>query len=443
MLSPADALKLKCKFVDSVISFIEQRKFISDLCICKLYKPYNNYLLSTIEDCLEYEDVCDLTNSVSTYTITEDADPVITECGSDIPLTLSSSFQSCTYTSQPKNSINGSAYPEVFLTDDSIYANIRTNIVVSNTCNSDVITQSIIGGCVLGNCGDQYLGTLTKGVSFHSADGSISNDPNSYFRIIRVYETDSNGQLTNIPIDLNLHYGTSIYYGPSGSCPGCSTLALADVKFGSATFVTSFNTLMNNVSLARYGVTGKHAIYVTKTGTIVNGTEIGISAKNNPAGNWFGLHTPDVYVEVFNTSTSTSKVRTFFNVGYGRPIYLNNNDIGITLPCGILEPHVKTTTQATYGYFDVPNASFNSLTLVSPYATSALYNVCCNTMTCNLWTLTATYSSNPLITSVSWTNSLDEEISTTNTVQVAEAGDYTFTINTSNGCTISDTITIS
>lgn len=63
---------------------------------------------------------------------------------------------------------------------------------------------------------------------------------------------------------------------------------------------------------------------------------------------------------------------------------LNNNDIGITLPCGILEPHVKTTTTSVQGDVNLSSSSFYNIVLDSPYADKPLYTVCCNTMTCNL-----------------------------------------------------------
>lgn len=445
MLAPADVLKLKCKFVHKMIEYVKKRKYVMNPCIACVYPYYvDSMLADLLFDCITYPSECSLQKKADSYTTP--CDPTtVTACGDQIPLALSYTTKSCDYSASVKNSLNGTAYPEVVLTDDSQNITVQIDVVVNNTCNEPVITLEDVGGCDGVDCSQALVvGSYSYRAGMNpNLLGANSIAANNYFVTLRVYKTDSNGDLENTPIDLNIAPSTSDYYGPGVNCPGCSVINAADVAFGSANFDTAFATLMNNISLALIGSTGKHLL----TPNVVIGNPAGgnrayiqCQAKHNPVGEWFGINFNDIYISAFNpdndtTYTTTSHAERLMGV------QRNTVPITVELPCVDLNFDIKATS-GTSIYVDHINSNFNYIALSSPYASNTIYGIGTTTASCTIYNLLATYSSS-LVDGVAWLNEAEEVISFENTATVTDTGTYTFSINTVNGCEISDDIIIS
>lgn len=441
MLLTADVLKIEAKFVERMIAFLKRRKSLVDQCYCAVI-PYfaDAALVSLLEDCLSHTDECNLQKKADIYTPQDPVDPVITNCQDQVTATLAyTGPNTCSYTTSLVNGVNNSAYPIVVLENDSQYMNVTTDVVVSNTCNSTTITETIEGGCVYGTCSNDYLGefntyyTLTA-----SADKPQSVGINNYITDLRIYAIDATGYLIPTPIDLDLNPATSDYYTASVDCPGCTTVLAADVKFSSPTFTSSFNTLMDNVSLALFGDTGRHllsASYTTNTSM-----QIGCTTLHNPSAEWFGINVNDSRLRVYNPTTVTYSLKTAPTTYTTRSVRLQN-EVEIETPCETLNFVIRTSTADTGPQVNYTTSNFNIINLSSVFPDQPLYGIGPTSGSCSHYTLTATYPT-ALVSSVEWQNSAEETLSTTNTATVYESGTYTFIISTVNGCTITNEITI-
>lgn len=85
-------------------------------------------------------------------------------------------------------------------------------------------------------------------------------------------------------------------------------------------------------------------------------------------------------------------------------------------------------------------SSFNKISLVSSVAGQALS--VSGGESCGPTILTAIYTPITDVDSISWEDPTSNEISTTATAVAEDPGEYTFTVNLTNGCSVSETITI-
>lgn len=443
LLTPADVLKIKCRFVTEMIKFVKRKKYIMAPCLCEVYPYYADYLLSTLAaDCLEYDDECTLKKISDSSSDQDPIDPTIIPCSTQIdPLLSYSSSSTCTYSATVENQYDGSAYPTIVLTDNSEFVNITADVVLNNTCNHTIQTETIIGGCIDGDCQDGYLGRVIISSGMTSfIHGANAVAPEAYITKLRIYTVDDTGLLDPTPIDLDLNINTSPYYAPGVDCPGCTALILSDVQFGNVDLQTNFATLMDNVGLALFGDANTHKLDASYS--IISG-RVGVNnvVVHNPAGPFFGTHKPDLFMEVYNVNTDTYATSTLTTSLSSGGMRLRNS-LSFDVPCGTVDPIIKTTTTSVGMDVDWANTSFNEIKLLSLYANKPLYGVSGTTTDCIVRQLQAIYTPTSEITNVEWLNPLLEVISTMDTAVAVDAGTYTFKIYLSTGCVVIKTIDV-
>lgn len=446
MLADADVLKIKSHFVEEMIKFIKLRKYVINPCLCKVTKAYSDYLLATLlSECLTYKIECALKEKSKQYTIQVDPGPTSTPCDTQVDLQLSLvNTATCTYAISLENSLNKSSYPEAFTTDDSQYLNVKINVVSKSSCDGSIYDSTeTIGGCINGNCSNSYLGTVPFTYYVQGSTKPLATTSTCYIKTLRVYKCDSNGNLDTTPIELDLDYNTSPYFSAGVNCPGCVTLTGADVMFGNPNFSTNFNTLMDNVSKALFGVGGKHLMSASVSGTPKN-LSVTTIAKHSPAGNWFGINRlAPAYIIIKDNNTSATYTG-FTATGLGTPTVKIQNSVSVNTPCGTLTGVVKVNGGASLQpVIDWNDTSFNKIKIAQPFTNIPLVYSGQNNQSCSSYILQATYPTPPVsITSKGWYNVSNVLLTSNNEVTVSTPGDYTFKIMLSNGCLTTKTITV-
>lgn len=457
MMLLADVTKIKCKFVQEMISYLNRRKYSVSPCIkCKYtyYADALKVLYGGVEDdpnftsdCLDHDDECSLTTKAGSYTIDLCQQATI-GCEDQATITIATTEYDCTSTAQTSHDgqFTGSSYPVIKLTNDSIYIDgeININARLSGVCGPtapyDRATTTVqAGGCTSSGCSNSYLGLYKFGVNSVGTQAATT-----YVKSMRVYTTDLFGTLST-SYDLDLDPATSPYYVDDiTDCPSCSLVVPSEVQIGDPNFSTAFATLMDNVSIALFGAASKHAIAAT------GGSSYSIlcTAKHNPASTWFGFHTPDFRIEMSNGKVYTS-ANTLSNFSSAIRFYYDDAVFWDpdTWPSSIflldcLEHNPIIGDQVSYATIDRPNSSFNKIKLLSPLGNTSIVVTTNVTQACSPTTLTASYTTLDTVSSVSWKDPMDVEISTTDSATVVDPGVYTFTVNLSNGCAVTKTITV-
>ena len=429
MIAPADVLKLKCRFIQEAYAYFYGAQYFLDGQICIVKDAYLDALNAIQSNCLSDDALCVLKDKLKKSPAACDVTDVLT-CDEQLPVSLSLiDSSSCNFAAGLYNSTGPSTLMEFSLADNSQVITGTITSKLTNSCGlpieSDVFTNQ------------QSYSDRPKGSTRLGPSGTFGNalEATSYIKTLRVYETDEFGVFQDVPIDLDLDPETSDYYGPSAPFPDLVSVTPSDLQMGSsvAVFKEAFQTLMDNVSLVRYGVIGKHdiAAWPTNNGKYLN---IGSAPKHNPSGNWFGINRQNAYIKVATASGD----RTATLVGFLLPASIINGTASYNLSCGTINLTIGNSSVTSP--LDYAQTTFNKIVLASNFAALPL-TYTSNSLTCNVKTLVATYDATN-VTSVAWTNSDDEVLSTTDTVTTGLAGVYTFTVNLSNGCTIIKTITI-
>lgn len=296
MLAPADVLNIECKFVERMKTFLKKRKSLVGLCYCEVLPYFSDMALATLlEDCLEYPDICELQKKAATYPDNTEDPPISVPCEDQLSIGLISASNLCNYQAKTSNPINNSANPSIVITDDSEFIDATINLIVQDYCAGTNQEELVEGGCTSGGCSDDYRGRVGRGITTTATNLSAT----SYITKLRVYEANPFGSIVPGAIDLDLNPATSPYYAASGSCPGCTTVNAVDVRIGSSNFVSAFETLMDNVSLARYSETGRHKIFVkNNTSTLI--TTIGSYYWHNPSEYIFGINKSNAAIWIYN-----------------------------------------------------------------------------------------------------------------------------------------------
>lgn len=436
MLLPADALKIECKFVERMKTFLTRRKSLVDVCYCEVLPYFSDAaLVDLLEDCLDHPTECALQKKADTYpdNLEEDT-PVSTPCEDQLAITLQSLATICSYEAKPYNSLNGGSFPSMVITDDSERVNATIDVLLQNYCNDSNQTETVLGGCTSSGCSTSNQARVGRGTTTTATHlNSLS-----YITKLRVYEADPFGAITPGAIDLDLNPATSVYYSASGSCPGCSAVNSTDVRIGNSNFVSAFNTLMDNVSLARYGETGRHKMFASNnTTTLV--TTIGSYFWHNPADYIFGINKNNPSISIYNPTTSKTSIFNTINFTVFEGIRFYKDDILFSTSCGDLEPLIAN--QTIFPPVLTAKSNFNLIEFISPFSSYPITVTSDSTISCTYYTLTATYNTTN-VASVLWKNSSDEILSTSSTVVVTDADTYTFQATLDNGCVVSDTITL-
>ena len=419
--------QLITKFVQDVVKYCKNKKYISEVCPCNLYDSFFNMLSAqTVNSCDNYELECKLTNLANGYDYS--VDDVNIPCNQQLTVTITNPTTSTNNSLVLKNNIDGSAYPVFTLTENSTRQNASINLV-KNT--NGVLTNTVInGGCYSGTCDP----ALQASASFTVTDYSASLSEDSYVAQLTLYETDNTGQLINQPLNLNVNPATSPYY----SGVGLTNLTLSDVTFSNSNWEANMKTLIDNICIYRYGSAAHHSIAFTKI--LVNGEFERIAAiqtiHHKPSSNVIGFNkltatikvynpTTDSYTNLSNTGTiSTTPDRFYYNST-------------VATACGNLTPTIanQNVKMKVSG-----SSNFYNLVLTSTIGDTALALSGTVINLCSTNKLTASYNAS-FVSSVSWKNPANTIISTTNTCDIGANGVYTFTATLTNGCVITKTYT--
>jgi hypothetical protein len=271
---------------------------------------------------------------------------------------------------------------------------------------------------------------LKSTTSFSLTDTNTTLPTNGYLSRLYVYETDQNGNFINSQIELDLNPTTSPYY--SGA--GLTTLTASDVVFSNASWTGNMVTLMNNVSIYRYGVTGKHKLTFNKVfvGASFRRISINTTMVHNPTTRLFGVNKSNGAAYVFIPSTGketalldTSAVSITSTNFYSNNVITTNCGTVVGIVDGISRPKINGGA-----------SNFNVITLIDNYGDIPLTLYGTTTNSCSFNTVTAVY--NPVnVVSVAWLNGDNDNISYTDTANLTSQGLYTFVATLANGCTVS------
>lgn len=379
MILLADAVKIKCNFVAETIKFLKRRKYSTTVCQEDLYTYYADALKLLFEneiiipvavdqehlysECLDQATECDLNTKANKYSevTTTCQDGIV--CADQVAITLTSATKTCSGLVETYNSTCGCKYPNVELTNNSTFVNgfIPVKTTFSGTCaNPAQVTTETIE-----NDNSSYYS-----FGFNSDSTSLVNS-DSFITLMRVYDTDGYGTLTN-KYDLNLNPSTSPYMDDDPvTCPGCSAILADELKFGNANFENAFLTLMDNVSLALFGLSGLHNMYAWWNGS---NYRIRCKALHNPSGNHiFGINRNDSKLVVSTTGGPyTQPVNAFGDseaAPYHTPMVFNYN-FGVTeapgtlYSCADLEPSISN--QVSYPNYNTLLSNMNKIVLNTP-----------------------------------------------------------------------------
>lgn len=432
MIAPANVITLKCRLVAEAAKYFKNKQFFVDNSLEPLKCAWLDMKLAVNGDCLDDELTCTINDLAKKNKQTACSPLDTVTCEDQLPITLTVSDSSaCTYTANTYNSTGVSPLAEFSLTNNSDVITATLTSKLTNSCNSEIESNTLTNQITYT---DRPKGNVRVMCGGGTYGGALT--PDSYPKILRVYETDAFGTLINTPIDLDLDPDTSDYYGPSVPFPDLAVVTPSDLHMGSAysTQLEAWETLMDNVSIVRYGVPGLHRIrgWATNNGTSFN---LGSAPMHNPAGNFFGINRNDVYTKVWTPSGDKTSS--------GTATYLNGTSVisgsfNYDLLCGAVNHTINSTTITSP--VDYSQTSFNKIVLTSNFASQPITQTS-NSVSCNNKTLMATYDTANVV-SVAWKNPSNATISTSNTVIVGTPGTYTFTATLSNGCQSDKTITI-
>ncbi len=437
-MTTADVNKLACRFVEDMLTYLSRQKFVTDLCLDSVKLSFSEYkLITTLEDCLSYKDICDLLGSVVNQIPEPEIETI--NCGEQISVTVTATTNSCHYFEQVRSHIvDFDAFPAIVLQEDSIYQKAYINIMQRSDCGGLTgLFEVVESGCWSNldtgpiDCNSDY--DYAFEIDYRINGLLINQD--GYIKTIRFYETDSNGLLINIPFDLDVSpANVSSWVG----CLLCSGVDPNDLYFSSPNWVTAFNQLLQNISFTRYGSL-LHKIRVRKSGSDI---VFVLTVKHKPASEWMGLYTPDFKVDWVNNDGATI-TNTTPGLSYGSSNEVRiTQDYSIPTPCG-----QDITGRYRFSSFfsnGLPSSRFNELKINNFKFNSIGEVVNVNQVTCNTTTLVGSFTilGTGEVLDYGWINSSDEIISNELTVTVTESDTYRFFVQLDNGCQIQKTITV-
>jgi len=459
----ADVTKIKCKFVQEIINFLNKRKYAVDPCVkCKytyyadalklLYPPYTEPIEgSGVFECLDHETECDLTTKASKYP--EQASCLTNEeCLDQVTITLAQAVRTCSSLAETINSQCSCKFPRMYTTNNSTLVNgtIDIKTTFSGTCSNPATTssESVIGGCNSADgCIDDNQSYYSFG--FNSNSTSVVTDT-SFLTRMRVYLTDGAGAITTMK-DLLLTPGANDYQADDPVlCPGCTAIPDAELVFGHANFEDAFSTLMDNVSLALFGVTGLHNMYAWWNGTHYR---IRCKAVHNPTGtHLFGLNRNDATIYVSTPSGTYSQGINAFGdfdaAPYYPPVRFYYEASLIEAPGGGLYncADIESTIgdQVAYPNYNTLLSNMNKIVLTTSLGNSSYPIEVTDGIsgTCESVILSASYTTDKEVDSVEWQDPSSIQISTSTLASATVNGTYTFYLYLANGCTITETIEV-
>lgn len=205
MLTPADVLKIKCKFVEKMKAFLTKRMSQVDVCYCEVL-PYfaDAQLASTLydADCLTIEQECTLEKKADKYSAQPELNPNIVPCSDQVSISLAKVESACSVSGIVENA-SGQAFPRIVLSNNSIYHDAVLDMKITDCITNTVQTEQIRVGCT----GTPEVCTDSQrvaGIMTFLLTTPTTTYPGGYIQTLRLYQTDSNGLLVNSPIDLDV-----------------------------------------------------------------------------------------------------------------------------------------------------------------------------------------------------------------------------------------------
>jgi len=433
-MTTVDVTKLSCEFVRAVKQLLIQQKYIAEPCLDSVYYYFSKYKLATsLVDCLTHEDECDLSIIANTIPIEPDPVVVITSCDDAAILNLSKSSKNCNYTLTLVDlDGNATSYPSLVIEDDTIYQSAKLKVKAVGC--SETYYATVETGCVnLSNlapvvCDETYKTHIN--LNFRLI--GLPANSNGYIKTLRVYQTDTSGLLVNTPIDLNLAPSNIAAWT---SCVDCSGISAAHLYFGHANWVNAFATLLDNVTYTLLGNLNSSFVNAISTNYVTIGSKI----KHNPSGEWLGINKNDFRVQWVDAD-GTTITNVTPSITYSGAANFMADDFSIATTCGNITGRVVMSGGSASGFTE---SNFNQLVVANPTFNQPASIVNTVNPSCIATTLTASYTSPNEVTSLQWTNSDDDILSSEAlSIVVTESGAYTFTVELDNSCIVDATITV-
>jgi len=205
---------------------------------------------------------------------------------------------------------------------------------------------------------------------------------------------------------------------------------------------------MDNISIALFGTPGLHNMYAWWDG---NNYRIRCKAVHNPSGNYlFGLNRNDAKLTVQTPSgphyQGIDAFGDFDAAPHYAPVRFYYNAIEVQAPSNYDCANITSTIgdQLSYPNYNTLLSNMNKIVFSSSTGLSdyPIEVTSGSSESCELVLLEADYTTTKPISSVSWEDPINVEISTTDSAIASGNGVYTFLLNLENGCTIEETISI-
>lgn len=444
MLNPADVNKLACLFIEKTVSHFIRKKYSVSSVLDKRY--FNNYVMGTeLEDCLEYEDECNLLHSVEDVEV---EDTVISvPCDNPFTISASLSTSSCTV---DNFYFGGTVYPSVILTNNSYYHDATSPLLYTDNCTGNLRTA-----------GTARLGKVRTGpLTASSFDNDLMLRFDTHFDItsgltaaamplgsvhkIKLTATDANGAgatTTTHQIDTS-----TVATGIWTSCATCEAIDWTHLLFGAsaANYVTAFTKLLKNVSRTLYG--GLFIEPIVFRDPVAGTLSVHTLIKHNPTSRQIGIDVNNASITYDITGSLKLVTKNFVprseaKVGVWSTSCAETGSIVVSCPNG----SVITRAILIYGNFsstsipvNTAQSNWNHVKMLSNNignSTSFLtFETAGGNNICNTYLVTATVTPNIAGTTYRWSNAGDTTLSTSKTVYLTTAGTYTFTATTPTGC---------
>lgn len=430
MLTIADVRKLRCNFVHEVAEYFRCKTYSISCCTDVAEKAFIDYKLASFTECeVPLEEQCRLSElKVVDYYVDCPNTFAGTSCTNQGTLTLSQSSFITNYTPSLTNTVNGSSFAHMSLTDNSTthVSNPALVFKVTKQDGSSFYSSNILFGDALIGGSNTTLSPVSFSTSASLLLGSSSLE--TYIRDVYLFRTDSNGIKEAGPI--------SVYIGPGSpyfSCAGCTTVNPDNIYLENG--VVAATAITNAIRNAVLTLSGSASYIDVSTLVTPSKTTIFTKVKHNPSGIWYGFDSE--YAGFGYSTPSTGSTTNLFEANS------SNTSIGkkfvVTYPCGTVTyqaPNVNSNLTAT-------GTQFNKVVLAPPFNLTASSFFPTDVIKCKTIVLTASVSTANTPVTYNWTFN-GSSVGTTATINIPAANDGTYTCvaTLSTGCTLTKTIVV-
>ena len=429
-MTTVDVTKLACAFIAKFKLYLTQQKYVVDPCLDEVIYYFSKYkMATTLIDCLEYEDKCDITNVTSTLTETGNQSCLnIKSCAELVDINITQQSTICSYTVGLFDDLgNATAFPKLRIQNNTIYQNAYITVKAIG-CNETYSHEAETGCVGTGTpvCAATYDVFAT--ISYRIKNPELNSS--GYVKYLRVYQTDASGIEDPTPIDLNLSPSNLSAWT---SCGLCSGISAGDLYFGSANWAAAFKLLLENVSYTLHGAITGDWVVTFKDSGVGAGITIANRIKHNPTSEWLGINRNDFRLVWVNNLVQELRV-TNPSINVSSQNAFISDDFSLATTCGNITGKIYTlggtiglnSGLCNYNFLSVSNPQ---LTLPATLANLTLPADCTKT------TLTASYTTDEAVTQTEWLDPTDTFITNDLSITVTEEGIYTFVVDLDNGCT--------